>query len=256
MLLVYPVQRVQSWTAAVYNITRTNIPVLTSFLISAAGCVVVCFSVSSMLWLCYVCVDFVLVCAVFQWYLILGGAVFLMATNSAQTPPGGAREQTWFHSFQVLKSHFSNLVSLSLQLLSLYFGVCVFGPVGAPTSPLIPSSFSLTFSCLCAFYVIFLPGHDQIGGVWMLSFKDFLYLQQSGCPLILLGDTISSWWAELISTSRSWPTLPASLLPVFFSVSFLLSCVNNLYKSASGGGWTKEWGMMKLKIVCLGNLVC
>ncbi|XP_056609036.1 ER membrane protein complex subunit 10 isoform X2 [Triplophysa dalaica] len=28
------------------------------------------------------------------WYLILGGAVFLMATNSAQTPPGGAREQT------------------------------------------------------------------------------------------------------------------------------------------------------------------
>ncbi|XP_073713404.1 ER membrane protein complex subunit 10 isoform X2 [Misgurnus anguillicaudatus] len=28
------------------------------------------------------------------WYLILGGAVFLMATNSAQTPPGGAREQS------------------------------------------------------------------------------------------------------------------------------------------------------------------
>ncbi|XP_051569530.1 ER membrane protein complex subunit 10-like isoform X2 [Myxocyprinus asiaticus] len=28
------------------------------------------------------------------WYLILGGAVFLMATSSAQTPPGGAREQS------------------------------------------------------------------------------------------------------------------------------------------------------------------
>ncbi|KAI7803541.1 ER membrane protein complex subunit 10 isoform X2 [Triplophysa rosa] len=28
------------------------------------------------------------------WYLILGGAVFLMATNSAQTPPGGDREQS------------------------------------------------------------------------------------------------------------------------------------------------------------------
>ncbi|XP_016332445.1 ER membrane protein complex subunit 10-like isoform X2 [Sinocyclocheilus anshuiensis] len=28
------------------------------------------------------------------WYLILGGAVFLMATSSAQTPPGGVREQS------------------------------------------------------------------------------------------------------------------------------------------------------------------
>ncbi|XP_058626233.1 ER membrane protein complex subunit 10 isoform X2 [Onychostoma macrolepis] len=28
------------------------------------------------------------------WYLILGGAVFLMATSSAQAPPGGAREQS------------------------------------------------------------------------------------------------------------------------------------------------------------------
>ncbi|XP_052402055.1 ER membrane protein complex subunit 10 isoform X2 [Carassius gibelio] len=28
------------------------------------------------------------------WYLILGGAVFLMATSSAQTPPGGASEQS------------------------------------------------------------------------------------------------------------------------------------------------------------------
>ncbi|TRY87796.1 hypothetical protein DNTS_015703 [Danionella cerebrum] len=28
------------------------------------------------------------------WYLILGGAVFLMATSSAQTPPGGTREQS------------------------------------------------------------------------------------------------------------------------------------------------------------------
>ncbi|XP_016104441.1 ER membrane protein complex subunit 10-like isoform X2 [Sinocyclocheilus grahami] len=28
------------------------------------------------------------------WYLILGGAVFLMATSSAQTPPGGGREQS------------------------------------------------------------------------------------------------------------------------------------------------------------------
>ncbi|XP_048059906.1 ER membrane protein complex subunit 10 isoform X2 [Megalobrama amblycephala] len=28
------------------------------------------------------------------WYLILGGAVFLMATSSAQTPPGAAREQS------------------------------------------------------------------------------------------------------------------------------------------------------------------
>lgn len=33
-------------------------------------------------------------CAVFQWYLILGGAIFLMATNSAQPPAGGGREQS------------------------------------------------------------------------------------------------------------------------------------------------------------------
>lgn len=56
-------------------------------------------------------------CAVFQWYLILGGAIFLMVTNSAQPPAGGAREQSWFP----LKYSFS-LVAYSVPppLLSSY----------------------------------------------------------------------------------------------------------------------------------------
>ena len=32
--------------------------------------------------------------AVFQWYLILGGAIFLMVSSSAQPPAGGAGEQS------------------------------------------------------------------------------------------------------------------------------------------------------------------
>ena len=81
--------------------------VVTVFLVCADSvlyCVLTlcCVCADSVLTLCCVCADSVLycvltlccVCAVFQWYLIVGGAVFLMATSAAQPPAGGDREQS------------------------------------------------------------------------------------------------------------------------------------------------------------------
>lgn len=94
-------------------------------------------------------------CAVFQWYLILGGAIFLMATNSAQPPAGGAREQSWF-PLQVLVSYLwlvlspSSSVQLRIHLLS-----SVTNPLPhltlPPTLPL-----SLLYGFL--FIYLFIPG--------------------------------------------------------------------------------------------------
>lgn len=149
--------------------TSINVPLCNRPLNSPAACVVVGCSAFTMLWLCCVCVDFVLVCAVFQWYLILGGAVFLMATSSAQTPPGGAREQSWFPFISSTETHLS-LFGYSVPPAAFLI-VCVYGSEQAPTctqTQILWSflCFSLVFSWLmCFFRVRFLLGHDQISGV-------------------------------------------------------------------------------------------
>lgn len=151
--------------------TSINVPLCNRSLNSLAACVTVGCSAFTMLWLCCVCVDFVLVCAVFQWYLILGGAVFLMATSSAQTPPGGAREQSWFPFISSTETHLS-LFGYSLTPAAFLI-VCVYGsehPHAYKLKSSDPSSVSAWCSVvwcasLCFFCVRFLLGHDQIGGV-------------------------------------------------------------------------------------------
>lgn len=147
--------------------TSINVPLCNRSLNSLAACVMVGCSAFTMLWLCCVCVDFVLVCAVFQWYLILGGAVFLMATSSAQTPPGGAREQSWFPFISSTETHLS-LFGYSVTPAAFLI-VCVYGSEHAPTCIQIQIlwsflCFSLVFSCLMCVLVRFLCAF--LAGSW------------------------------------------------------------------------------------------
>lgn len=149
------------------------------------------------------------------WSVLCSSGIWFWEVQCSSWPPiqhkphqGAPESRADFHSFQVLKSHFSNLVTLSVQLLSLYF------------------------VCVCVYLCFY--AHPQI--LWFLPlfqldvqlsclFMSFSCRVMIKSEVLLSGDTISSWWSELISTS--WPTLPASLWPVFFQSHFswfLLSC--------------------------------